>query len=126
MKKLTRKYILKSLLEGKKFRWKRNDGKILAWDGDKDCITLDGEVFTDFNIIYPNVWTEEPSWGATVRSGTPVLCWVSDTCETLKDVAEPISGIMANGQYTCKYGQGPHTYWKYATPVDPSECWGEK
>jgi len=64
--------------------------------------------------------TKQVSWEDKVKSGTSVLCWVSDNSKNEKTMPKVITRIDAESFPFISYNTG----WKYATPIDPSECWG--
>lgn len=64
--------------------------------------------------------TKQVSWKDEVSPETPVLCWVSD--ETKESGRAAL--VIAIEAFHTPYLTDHCTYWKYATPIKPSECWG--
>ena len=68
----------------------------------------------------PILCTREPiTWQDKVSEDSPMLCWVSDNNSSDKVRTDFITGVDSKGFYDT-----PDGFWKYATPVKPSECWG--
>lgn len=78
-------------------------------EGDWDCVSV--------------LCTREPvTWEDEVSEDNPVLCWVRDESSIQSMQVKKVIRIDRPPPhiYDCSDG----TYYDYATPVQPSDCWG--
>lgn len=66
-------------------------------------------------------WYTKPRWDDNLSEENPVLCWISDISPQKRSYA---AFVTDKNKITDKY-KSDGTYWVYATPVKPDECWSE-
>ena len=74
-----------------------------------------GSLDISIDFYTPETWEDE------VSPDNPVLCWISDDNTEDRSSALHIIAVTESGyRYLCSSGH----QWKYATPVQPKECYG--
>ena len=102
------------------------DGEVL-YITDNDTIRVDPEGFSSM-LESPNTtplsdvqtWQVKKEWWETLKDG-PILCWLNSVDSRRKEIAAYISLVRSDGQYLSDTG----TVWRFATPVNPEECYND-